>query len=160
MVIIAVTSEESCPSLRLRSCRVFSVVYAPPFRNWFASPGHPVVRRLTGFAADLLCVVVFVAIGRSTHDHGLAPTGVLSTLWPFATGLAVGWIFIIRRGRSGASLGDAALIVIATVTVGMILRVLAGQGTALAFIIVSLLFLALTFGGWRIVLRTLSRRRR
>ena len=100
---------------------------------------------------DLLCLVVFVAIGRSTHDHGVALTGMLRTLWPFVVGLGVSWAALVRRHHSGASLADSALIVVVTVALGMVLRVIAGQGTAVAFIIVALAFLSLTIGGWRLV---------
>ena len=111
------------------------------------------------FVVDLGCVIVFVAIGRSTHDHGLAPSGVLSTLWPFALGLVGGWYLTIRRGHSGASLADALLIVVVTVALGMIVRVLVGQGTAFAFVLVALAFLSFTFAGWRLALRVLRRGR-
>jgi hypothetical protein len=52
-----------------------------------------------------------------------------------------------------------------TVAVGMVLRVLAGQGTAFAFIIVALAFLGLFLLGWRLLARwaprlVASRRRR
>jgi hypothetical protein len=43
-----------------------------------------------------------------------------------------------------------------TVALGQALRVLAGQGTALAFIIVSLLFLGLFLLGWRIAAQRIS----
>ncbi len=100
---------------------------------------------------DLLCLVVFVAIGRSTHDHGVALRGMITTLWPFVVGLVASWAVLVRRHRSGASFADASLIVVLTVTLGMVLRVIAGQGTAVAFIVVALAFLSLTIGGWRLV---------
>jgi hypothetical protein len=39
----------------------------------------------------------------------------------------------------------------------MILRVVSGQGTAVAFIIVALAFLGLCFLGWRVIGRLLTR---
>jgi len=39
----------------------------------------------------------------------------------------------------------------------MILRVVAGQGTAVAFIVVALAFLGLLLFGWRVVARLLTR---
>lgn len=109
------------------------------------------MQRARRFIVDLLCLVTFVAIGRSTHDHGLALTGMLSTLWPFVVGLGASWAVLVRRHRSGASFADVALIVVVTVALGMVLRVIAGQGTAVAFIIVALAFLSLMMGGWRLV---------
>jgi hypothetical protein len=47
---------------------------------------------------------------------------------------------------------------LATVAVGMTLRVLAGQGTAFAFILVALAFLGLFQLGWRLVWRWASPR--
>ncbi len=40
-----------------------------------------------------------------------------------------------------------------TVAVGMVLRVLAGQGTAFSFIVVALIFLGLFLLGWRLAAR-------
>jgi hypothetical protein len=45
-----------------------------------------------------------------------------------------------------------------TVAVGMILRVLAGQGTAFAFILVALAFLGLFQLGWRLLWQRVARR--
>jgi len=42
------------------------------------------------------------------------------------------------------------------VAVGMILRVLSGQGTTLAFIFVALAFLGLMLLGWRLLFRLFS----
>jgi membrane protein implicated in regulation of membrane protease activity len=44
-----------------------------------------------------------------------------------------------------------------TVAVGMVLRVVAGQGTAISFIIVALCFLGLFLLGWRLLARIFSR---
>jgi Protein of unknown function (DUF3054) len=52
----------------------------------------------------------------------------------------------------GAWLGAAGL--------GMLIRVLAGQGTAAAFIVVALTFLALLLLGWRVVVRIVGVRLR
>ena len=41
------------------------------------------------------------------------------------------------------------------VAAGMVLRVIAGQGTAIAFIVVALIFLGLFMLGWRLVARGL-----
>jgi membrane protein implicated in regulation of membrane protease activity len=46
---------------------------------------------------------------------------------------------------------------LSTVAVGMVLRVVAGQGTAVSFIIVALCFLGLFLLGWRLLARTFSR---
>jgi hypothetical protein len=114
--------------------------------------------RKLSVTADLAAVVVFVAIGRSVHAHGLSPAGLVSTTWPFAAGLAAGWIMLAARHRDGASLGDGAAVVALTVSLGLILRVVSGQGTAFAFVLVASAFLGATMVGWRLVLATLASR--
>jgi len=99
--------------------------------------------------ADLVVVLVFIAIGRRVHDHGVRLSGLWSTSWPFAIGLAVGWLMVVARRREGGSLGAGLSICLATTVIGMIVRVLAGQGTAVAFIVVTLGFLGALMLGWR-----------
>ena len=82
---------------------------------------------------------------------------MVSTSWPFALGLAVAWAMMAKRSRTGLGLKDGAILVIATVTLGMVARVVAGQGTALAFILVALAFLGLEMEGWRLLARRASR---
>ncbi|MGO9926581.1 MAG: DUF3054 domain-containing protein, partial [Mycobacterium sp.] len=41
---------------------------------------------------DVICVLVFCAVGRRSHDEGASVTGVATTAWPFLTGTAVGWL--------------------------------------------------------------------
>ena len=108
---------------------------------------------------DCCCVLVFVVIGRASHAKGESLAGIASTAWPFLAGLAVGWLaartwrrpFVLWPGGVGAWLG--------TVAVGMVLRVVAGQGTAFAFIVVALVFLGLFLLGWRALARVAARRR-
>jgi hypothetical protein len=103
------------------------------------------------FVIDFLVVVVFVVIGRTNHHHGDSLSGMISTTWPFAVGLALGWLLVFVRRQRGVSLGAGVEVWLATVTFGMILRVLAGQGTALAFIAVALVFLGALMLGLRLV---------
>ncbi len=111
------------------------------------------MRRLIGLILDVACVIAFVALGRHTHHDGDSLAGIWMTSWPFLAGLAGGLIavrawrdpFAIIPAGLGAWLGAAVL--------GMIVRVLAGQGTAVAFIFVTLAFLALFLLGWRVVAR-------
>lgn len=107
---------------------------------------------------DVVAVVAFVTIGRASHDHGETLPGVLSTAWPFAVGAAAGWA--LTRRADPVSVPTGALQCVTTVAVGMILRVVAGQGTAPGFVIVSLGFLGLFMVGGRWLLRTGARRLR
>jgi len=100
---------------------------------------------------DCCCVLVFVIIGRASHTRGEGLAGIASTAWPFLAGLAGGWLaarawrqpFRLWPAGVGAWLGAVAL--------GMVLRVVSGQGTALAFIGVALAFLGLFLLGWRLL---------
>jgi hypothetical protein len=109
--------------------------------------------RLAGVAVivDVCCVLVFVIIGRDSHAKGESLAGIASTSWPFLCGLAVGWA-ASRAWRRPLALRPAGLAVwLCTVAVGMVLRVVSGQGTAVAFIGVALAFLGLFLLGWRVI---------
>jgi Protein of unknown function (DUF3054) len=110
---------------------------------------------------DVCCVLVFVIIGRASHTKGESLAGVASTAWPFLAGLAGGWLATAGlAGRAwrqpyrlwpagvGAWLGAAGL--------GMLFRVISGQGTAPAFIGVALAFLGLFLLGWRLLAQAVT----
>ncbi len=109
--------------------------------------------RRASFALDGLAVVVFVVIGRSAHRHGLGVDGIASTLWPFVVGLGCAWLLEIATHRDPSHFRGGAEITIATVVTGMALRVVSGQGTALAFILVALGFLGATMALGRVLSR-------
>jgi len=119
--------------------------------------------RATGVAAvlDTAWVMIFVLIGRASHVKGESLAGIASTSWPFLCGLAAGWAlsFWWARARPGWVLAvrPAGVVVwLCTVALGMALRVIAGQGTAPAFIVVALVFLGLFLLGWRAAWRLLT----
>ncbi len=106
---------------------------------------------------DVCCVLVFVIIGRASHTKGETLGGIASTAWPFLAGLALGWI-LSRAWRRPLTLRPAGVVVwLVTVALGMVLRVVSGQGTAVAFIIVALAFLGLFLLGWRLLAKLVSR---
>jgi hypothetical protein len=100
-------------------------------------------------AADLIVVLVFAGIGRAAHAHGLTVTGLASTAWPFLAGLAIGWCVLTVGRRDGTSVSGGLVVWISTVVFGMIIRVISGQGTAVAFVFVALAFLGLAMVSWR-----------
>jgi hypothetical protein len=105
--------------------------------------------RVSAALLDVGCVLAFVIIGRASHTKGESLAGITSTAWPFLTGLALGWV-ATRAWRNPLALAPAGLGAwLGTVAVGMILRVVSGQGTAFAFICVALASLALFLEGWR-----------
>jgi hypothetical protein len=100
---------------------------------------------------DACCVLIFVIIGRDSHDKGESLAGIASTSWPFLCGLAAGWA-ASRAWRRPLALWPAGVTVwLCTVALGMVLRVISGQGTAVAFIGVALAFLGLFLLGWRLL---------
>lgn len=114
-------------------------------------------------AVDVVLVVAFAALGRRTHDDGdvLGPggLGLAQTAWPFLVALAVGW-GIARAWRGPAApLRSGLPIWIATVVVGLLLRLVSGQGIAPAFVVVATLTLGLLLVGWRGVVALIARRR-
>ena len=124
----------------------------------WASPGgagaYPErMRAALSLLADACCVLIFVVIGRASHSDGETLAGLASTAWPFLAGLACGEV-AARAWRQPLALVPAGVGAwLGAVVVGQALRVLAGQGTALAFIVVSLLFLGLFLLGWRVAVR-------
>jgi Protein of unknown function (DUF3054) len=108
--------------------------------------------------ADFCCVLLFVVIGRANHHAGGALAGLWDTFWPFAVGAAAGMAVTRFWRRPTALVPTGVGVWLGTVAVGMTLRVLAGQGTAFAFILVALAFLGLFQLGWRLVWRWASRR--
>jgi divalent metal cation (Fe/Co/Zn/Cd) transporter len=104
-------------------------------------------------ALDVGCVLIFVIIGRASHTKGETLAGIASTAWPFLAGLGVGWL-AVRGWRQPQAIRPTGLAVwLITVALGMILRVVSGQGTAIAFIVVALAFLGLFLLGWRLLAR-------
>jgi hypothetical protein len=117
------------------------------------------VNSVRSAVVDVCCVLVFVVIGRASHTKGETLSGIASTAWPFLAGLGIGWL-AVRAWRRPASLRPAGVGAwLGTVAGGMVLRVVAGQGTAFAFICVALAFLGLFLLGWRLAARWAGSRR-
>ncbi|MEE2031795.1 DUF3054 domain-containing protein [Rhodococcus chondri] len=111
---------------------------------------------------DVVLVVVFAALGRSSHDEGLDLVGIASTAWPFLGGLTAGWFLTAWLYRDKfdalAAVPTGLLVWISTLAVGMLLRAVTGQGTATAFVIVATLFLGVFLIGWRFLAGVVARR--
>lgn len=120
-------------------------------------------RRSTGLwwvaVVDLLLVVAFVLIGRSSHAEALDPTGVATTLWPFVVGLAVGWATVLGVGWSMRGPRAGLVVWVATVVVGVLLRVASGQGVEPSFVVVTAIVLGVFLVGWRLIGLLATRRR-
>ena len=108
--------------------------------------------------ADAVLVLVFVLIGRASHDENPV-LGALTTYWPFLVALGAGWIASLGW-RAPLSIVRTGLPVWAiTVALGMVLRVVADQGVQLSFVIVTSIVLAVFLLGWRAIAALVLRRR-
>jgi peptidoglycan/LPS O-acetylase OafA/YrhL len=109
------------------------------------------------FALDVVLVSVFAAIGRASHSED-ALAGLWTTAWPFLVGVLVGWL--VQRAwrnplppvRTGLGVWGATLVV------GMLIRILADQGIAIAFVIVAAIVLFAFLVGWRAIVALIRRR--
>ena len=114
-------------------------------------------RRAPALVADLVAVLVFVLVGRRSHDEGSALAGTVATAWPFVVGAAAGEVAALRLPPR--SLRTGAVVVAGAVAVGLPLRRLAGGGTPVSFVLVATTALALLVLGWRVALRVSQRGR-
>ena len=105
-------------------------------RTWFA------------IAADLICVLVFAALGRSSHREPNDLIGVASTAWPFLVGTIVGSV-AGRTWRNPTALRTGVIVWACTVVVGMGLRMASGRGFSPAFVLIASIALAVLLLGWR-----------
>ena len=111
----------------------------------------PRVQVWAAVAADLVVLLVFVAIGRRTHHSGSDGAGFVGVLWPFAVGLAAGWLV---TGLASAPLAWRRSVTawLVTVGLGIALRVgVAGNAFKLSFTIVAFVFVGAGMLGWRAV---------
>ncbi len=107
---------------------------------------------LGALALDTAAVLVFVTAGRESHDEGSSLLGILGVAAPFLIGLVVGSAVVVAARRSPLSWWGGLGAWAGTLVVGMLLRRLAwDRGTALSFVIVTAVALALLFFGWRAV---------
>lgn len=110
---------------------------------------------------DAACVMVFAAVGRSSHAEQATVLGLLTTAWPFLVGLVAATVLagVLADRWPGSGSGQDPLAVlpwtwtvpVVTWAVAMGLRVASGQGVSGAFPLVALGFLVLALLGWRAV---------
>lgn len=110
-------------------------------------------------ALDIVLVVAFAAIGRASHDSDVW-TGLWQTAWPFLVALGVGWLVTFAWRAPTAPLRSGLGIWAVTVSGGMLLRALSGQGTAVPFVVVAAATLLVALVGWRLTAAGVRRARR
>ncbi|WP_067884526.1 DUF3054 domain-containing protein [Nocardia vaccinii] len=126
------------------------------------------MKKLVPFIVDVVLVIVFCVIGRRSHHEGIISAGLFRTLWPFGIGLLLGWALAPLLGARGrfddvlARFGARVLwpagvtVWLSTLIIGMVLRVISGQGIAFSFVLVAASVLAVFLLGWRAVWKALS----
>ncbi len=102
---------------------------------------------------DVAAIVVFVALGRRSHDEGGGIGEVVEIAAPFLIALGVAWA-VLCAWRAPTKPSTGVHLAIVTVGVGQTLRNLVFErGTAVAFIIVSAVMVTALFVGWRLVVQ-------
>ena len=109
-------------------------------------------------AADVICVLVFAIVGRSNHAESADLLGVLHTAWPFLAGY-LGGLLLARGWRAPLARPVAVTVWLATVALGMVLRLLSGAGVQLSFVVVTAVVLGVMLLGWRGVVALVRRAR-
>jgi hypothetical protein len=109
---------------------------------------------LTAAAADAVCLAVFVALGRESHDIDSGISWYLTVLWPFL----LGWFAAAAALRLYAVWPNRWIQLAATwaggIAIAMVLRaVVTGRTTPVAFVIVAYSFLGIAVFGWRLAVR-------
>ncbi len=107
-------------------------------------------------ALDVVAVLVFVVMGRRSHGiDGI--TGTITTAIPFLVGLVAGWL-VTRAWNNPLALSTGLGTWAVTLIVGMVLRSLVfDAGVAPTFVVVTALFFAALFVGWRLLASALVR---
>ena len=113
---------------------------------------------LPAIAVDVICILIFAIVGRSSHQEATDLLGVAHTAWPFLAGCLVGTL-LGRTWRHPFSLRSGVAVWIGTVVVGMSLRLLTDAGVQPSFVIVASCVLALFLIGWRAGLQLIQRAR-
>ncbi|MFI5286491.1 MAG: DUF3054 domain-containing protein [Candidatus Dormibacteria bacterium] len=117
--------------------------------------------RALAAGVDAVCLGLFVALGRASHDISSGIAWYLTVLWPFLVGwfvvaLALGvyrspldrWVMLACTWAAGCAI---ALGLRAAVT---------HRSTPVIFIIVTYIFIGLITFGWRLLVHGLARVRR
>jgi hypothetical protein len=108
-------------------------------------------------AADVLAVLAFAVVGRSSHAEVADAIGVLTTAAPFLLGQLVGWL-VARAWRAPLRLPVGVVVWAGAVVVGLGVRVAVTHRLPVTFVLVAAASLALLLLGWRTVARLAARR--
>ncbi len=98
----------------------------------------------------MLAVLVFAAIGRSSHAEMVDVLEVLTTASPFLIGLVIGWL-VGRAWRAPLRLPVGTVVWAGATLVGIGVRAAFTHRLPLTFVLIAALSLALLLLGWRAV---------
>lgn len=117
-----------------------------------AAPRTPSRTLVLAAVLDVAAVLVFVALGRRSHDEsGSVVAGIAKVAAPFLIALTVGWV-LARAWRAPTTLSTVAVIWPITVALGMVLRnTVFDKGTAASFVIVTAIVTFVFLFGWRAI---------
>lgn len=119
---------------------------------------RPVPRDLALLSVDALLVLLFAFLGRRSHEESSAVVGVLTTAWPFLTGVAVGWLVALLTFRAvPRTVRHGIPVWLCAVAVGMVLRQMVDKGTPASFVGVATVVLGVFLLGWRALAGWLNR---
>ncbi|OIH96861.1 MULTISPECIES: DUF3054 domain-containing protein [unclassified Curtobacterium] len=117
---------------------------------------------------DIVLIVLFALIGRSSHGEANTAGALWTTAYPFLAGWVVGFVATAGWKRPLRLWPTGVLVWLLTVAVGLAIRVWTGQGDVdgdplpVSFVIVATIVLGVFLLGWRaiarLVLRTRERR--
>ncbi|MGH3753176.1 MAG: DUF3054 domain-containing protein [Pseudonocardiaceae bacterium] len=108
--------------------------------------------------ADVLAVLVFTAVGRSSHGEMVDAFGVLTTAVPFLVGLLLGGM-VVRAWRAPLRLPVGVAVWAGAVIVGLGVRAAFTHRLPLTFVLITAASLALLLLGWRAVAHLIARSR-
>lgn len=112
---------------------------------------------------DVVLIVVFALIGRSSHGEAFSPLGLWTTAYPFLAGWAIAYVTSGGWARPLRFWPTGVVAWILTVFVGMAIRVATGQGVVdgnplpISFVIVATIVLGVFLLGWRAIARGVIR---
>lgn len=113
---------------------------------------------LITLVTDAVLVCLFAVVGYYTHAQNLEFSGIVRTAWPFMAALAIAWLANAVWTAPLAPLRTGVGIWATTVLVGMIIRIILGEGTAGPFILVASGVNLFTLVGWRVLASQLAGR--
>ena len=105
--------------------------------------------KVASYLFDALLVIIFAALGRAFHDHGTTLGQIMTTAWPFLIGLSIAWSMHVTVLRSLKVMQQGILVWCDTVVLGLLIRMLAHQGVAWSFVLVTAVTLLIFFQSWR-----------